>query len=59
MVRNPDAVSVALVLTAAIAFSYGLWSLASASEVPGVYCLIAGGLVLQVASERERGLGPR
>ena len=59
MARNPDAVSLVLVLMAAVSFGYGLWILSGPSELPGLYWIIAGGLALEVASERERFLAAR
>lgn len=59
MLRNPDAICVSLVLGAALGFAYGVWSLAGASEVPGLFWLISAGLMLEVASHRERSLGAR
>ena len=59
MARKPDVISLGLVLLAAAGFAYGLWSLAEPSELPGLYWLVASGLGLQVASERERFLAAR
>lgn len=59
MARKPDVISLLLVLLAAAGFAYGLWVLAGPSELPGLYWIVASGLALQVASERERFLAAR
>jgi hypothetical protein len=59
MARKPDMISLALVLLSAAGFAHGLWTLAGPSELPGLYWIVASGLGLQVASERERFLAAR
>jgi hypothetical protein len=59
MARSDDALSVLLVLTAAGALGYGLWALAQGAEMPGLYWLVAGGLSLAAANDRERFFASR
>jgi hypothetical protein len=59
MVRSGHALSLLLVLAACAALGYGVWALADGSELVAVYWLIAGGLALGAASDRERFIAAR
>ncbi len=59
MARSADAISMLLVLTAAAALGYGVWSLADGSEAVALYWLVFGALSLAAASDRERFLAAR
>jgi len=59
MARKPDTISLVLVLLSALGFAYGLWALGETPELSGLYWIVAAGLALMVASERERFLAAR
>ncbi len=59
MASKLDALSVGLVSFAIAAFAFGLSGLAERAELGAVYWLVAGGLALLAASERERFVAAR
>ena len=59
MARSADALSMLLVLTAAAALGYGVWSLAEGSEAGALYWLVFGALSLAAAGDRERFFAAR
>lgn len=56
---QPDLISQCLVVVAVGALTYGLWRLAAPSELPALYWLVAGGLCLKAAGDRERARAGR
>ena len=56
---STDWLSRCLLVTAAGAFLFGLWRLASPPELPALYWLVVGGLCLKAGSDRERALAAR
>jgi hypothetical protein len=59
MAQSGDVISSLLVMLAACALGYGVWSLAAQSEVQGLYWLGTGALALAGASDRERFFAAR
>jgi hypothetical protein len=59
MARNRDVISMILVFAAAGSLGYGVWGLGGSSEVRALYWLVAGGLALKAANDRERFVASR
>jgi hypothetical protein len=59
MGRGRDRINLGLVFGAACALGHGVWALGEASELPALFWLIAGGLALKAASDRERFVASR
>ncbi|HET9954782.1 MAG TPA: hypothetical protein VFQ61_09770, partial [Polyangiaceae bacterium] len=59
MARSADPRAALLILFASLALAYGIQQLSVASEIRGLYWLIAGGLGLRAANDRERFLASR
>jgi hypothetical protein len=59
MARSADPRAALLIVFASVALAYGIEQLSVASEIRGLYWLIAGGLALRAAHDRERFLAAR
>ena len=59
MTSSSDLMTKILLLIAAGALGIGLWQLAAPGEVRALYWLVAGGLSLKAASDREHWLASR
>jgi hypothetical protein len=59
MASSSDVMTKILVLVAAGALGIGLWQLAAPTELGALYWLVAGGLLLKTASDREHFLASR
>lgn len=59
MVRGGKAISVGLVFFACGSLAYGMWALAERAELWALYWLVAGGLALAAAHDREQSFAPR
>jgi len=59
MTSSSDVMTKILLLVAAGALGIGLWQLAAPGELRALYWLVAGGLALKAASEREHVLASR
>ena len=59
MTSSSDVMTKILLLVAVSALGIGLWQLAAPGELRALYWLVAGGLSLKAASDREHFLASR